>query len=249
VSDTLLIGVFVLAFGFVFLVILYRWWSFVLLRRLVVQQGWQLSRAERSIGYWLGFVTPYARRIVAIDGDGWRYAATSRLTGVSVRPSSQGIRARTKRSANAVWSSQRGGSPHPVLLIPLMKGGQDPFNNPILRAFMDPGDLATEVAQFIAGDDYPAGETLMLIEHSPVADYALYASDADTANHLFDSPELGAALAKWSNQAERYARRPGILFYPGGVRLSTQRVEIRPTQVQRLVTLGEELVRVGEKIF
>lgn len=247
--DTLLIGAFVLAFGFVLLVIIYRWWNSVLLRRLAVQQGWELQAAERSIGYWFGFVAPYARRIFTIEGDGWRYAATSHLTGVSVRPSSQGIRARTKRSAKAVWASQHGGSPHPVLLIPMMKGGQDPFNNPILRAFMDPGDLATEVAQLIAGDDYPAGKRLMLIEQPPVADYALYASDADTANHLFDSPELVAALAKWSNQAESYARRPGILFYPGGVRLSTQRVEIRPAQVQRLVTLGGELVRVGEKIF
>jgi hypothetical protein len=52
-----------------------------------------------------------------------------------------------------------------------------------------------------------------------MADYIIYASDEDTVNRLLESSELGAVLAGWSNENERYARRPGILLYSGGVRL------------------------------
>jgi hypothetical protein len=241
VSDSLIIVFFLGCFGFVWVFVFYRFWNFVQLRALAAQQGWTLVGKDRSGWNWLAWFLPLEYRVFAIEGEGWRYAAISRLTGVKTEVSRDGVRMRPTRRTKAVWSSAQGGSPHSVLLVPMQKSGHDPLDNVIIRALFDPGELATEIAQLVA-EDYPAGEKLSALEGRSIADYAVYTSDEDTADRLLQSSELGAVLAEWSN--ETYAHRPGVLLYPGGVRLSTQQVETRPKQVHRLVELGEELVRI-----
>lgn len=240
-SNGLIIAIFIGCFGFVLFFMLYRFWSFVKLRQLAAQQGWTLAGRDRAGGC-LSWLNPADWQLFAIEGDGWRYAATSRITGVRIQTTGSKTHAQLRRSANAVWASTLGGIEHPVLLMPQLRG-RDQLNNPVTKLLFSPGDLATEIAQFIA-EDYPTNEKLAFSEGWSVADFSVYTSDENTAKHLLDSPELGTVLAGWSNATERYARRPGILLYPGGVRLSVSQVETRPKHVQRLIELGEELVRI-----